>query len=379
MFRTAQAVTLSAVAALALAGCGVLRPVGDLDTHRVEADWGTRLYELDALAYQPSERGEPLRVDSDATPDGGLVVVPSKDRWVRGVAARTGEVLWKIQTNGPNVSRPTAVGEDVLVASMDGRVYRLRQRNGRPVWKTDVLGRGALVSAPVVDDGRVFVTGSDNRLTALSLEDGSSLWERQRPHRGEFTITGQAGATVVGDAVVTGFSDGNVVAYAVSDGAILWTADLSRGESDFVDVDSTPLVLGDTVVVASYATGVHALDVDTGAVRWRLEGRGYGTAAALDGLIYVPRADGRLVAIDAEAGEVSWASRIRYGTPGTPALTRKYVLVPVRESLLVLDRGTGRLLLRYDDGFGVTATPHVAWGTAYTQANSGHLYALGIY
>jgi len=369
---------LVAVVVLALGACGVFRPIGDLPPDRLDVDWALPLYELEAFAYHPLELGRPLFVQSDATPPTGLLVVPSKDREIRGVNAATGEELWSFTTSGANVAQPAAVEEELVIGSTDGHVYRANQRNGRVLWTSDYPGK-SIVSAPVVADGRVYVTSIDNRLTALSWEDGSRLWDKKRPHASEFTITGQAGVTLFGESVITGFSDGHLVAFGAEDGATLWSADLAGGRTEFVDVDSTPVVVEDLVVASSYRQGLYGLDAATGTVTWLVKGEGYGTPAAIEGMLYVPQASGRVVAVRAADGAVRWVAKSFSDRARTPAVSHKYVLAPFGESLALIDRGSGRTLTRYDDARGVDATPEMAYGTAFVLGNSGTLYALGVY
>lgn len=361
-------------------GCNIFPPLDEVQHPQVTLDWTRTLYPLEGLAYFPIEPGSPLHVKGSMTPPDGLVVVPSKDRRVRGLDAGTGQLLWEFKTGGANVAQPVAVGDDVLVASLDGRVYRLRQRNGRPVWTSGFVGKGSISASPAVDEQRLFATSDDNRIAALSLEDGRKLWERERPIPGEFSITGQAGATILpGNRVVTGFADGRLVAFDAVDGATLWAEDLSGGHKDFADVDSTPALAGDLVLASSYRSGLYALDERTGTKAWFVEGEAYGTASVFEGIAYVPKASGLLLAVDSLDGKILWSVRVGNDSPKTPAVSPKYVLLPVDTALLVLDRGSGRALLRYDDRHGFSATPELAWGTIYAQANSGLLYALGVY
>ena len=62
-----------------------------------------------------------------------------------------------------------------------------------------------------------------------------------------------------------------------------------------------------------------------------------------------------------------------------PAVTPRYVIVPLDTALLFVDRLSGRSVKRYDDRYGFSATPEVAYGTVFAQSNSGVLYALGIH
>lgn len=361
-----------------LAGCAIIQPIGDAPVSRLQTEWARPLYDLESFAYKPLEAGTPIFVKTAATPPAGIVVVPSNDRFVRALDARNGEVVWATETTGPVTAQPVIQGEDLLIASLDGYVYRLRQRNGRQVWRSDFL-RGGVRSQPTVEGERVFVTTIDNRLTALELETGKRLWDRKRPHQGEFTITGQSGALVLDETVVTGFSDGQLVAFALSDGATVWTSDLRGGKTEFVDIDATPQLADDLIVTGSYAVGLFGLTVDEGKVKWLVKGEGYTTPTVEGSEIFVSQADGRVLAIDAESGRVKWVTKLESEGPSRPALTRKYVLVAAGPSLVVIDRSTGRVAEQILDTYGFSATPEMAWGTVYAQSNSGVLYALGIY
>ncbi len=374
--------SLRVVALVALvaapSACNVFVPLDDPPPRILGLDWAESMYEPEPFVYRPKELGAPLHVPA-AEGEWGVVVVPSRDRHVRGLSEADGRILWSVKTLGPNTSPPLQVGEDVLVGSQDGRVYRLHARTGRSIWTSAPVGRGGIASAPVVDGGRVFVTSADNRISALSIEDGGRLWERSRPHLGRFTVTGQAGALVSGESVVTGFSDGYLAAYATLDGATMWSVDFSRGEIEFVDIDTTPVAVDGLIVVAGYRFGLLAVDAATGEERWTLEGEGFGTPATLDGVLYVPRANGTLTAVEGASGEALWTARSLEGVAHTPGLSSRWLVVPLETTMLVVDRATGRTALRYDDLYGFTATPHVSWGTVYAQANSGRVYALGIF
>jgi outer membrane protein assembly factor BamB len=386
------------ISGLALLASCASSQIGPEHTRRISVDWASRLYELEPFAYHPKDTSEPLFVRSDATPRTGLVIVPGKDRKIRALDARDGRVVWEKPTSAPNGPRPVDLGphgapEEVLVASLDGRVHRLSQRNGRETWVSEYPGTSAITASPAVvgqgNAGRVFVTSLDNRLTALSLETGKKVWSEDRPIEAELTISGQAGATAYRDMVITGFSDGTLVAFAQEDGATLWTADLRGPERSFVDVDTTPVVVSlpktdehaaDTVVVAgAFSRGLSAVGIDDGLVRWTRPGEGFLTAIAKDGIVYAPQASGFLWAIDARSGKVLWVSTFSSRVASTPVSIGKYLVTPVGDGLTLIDRATGRQVVLWNDGRGVVATPAMGPRTLYVMSNGGLLYSLGIY
>jgi|GEM_PF-1346760 len=383
-----------ALVACVASGCGIFPPAGQEAERRLSVEWATVLYQLEPFAYHPVEEGQPLFVHGKATPEGGLLVVPSKDRSVRGLDAASGRIVWETKTTGPNGARPIDLGpygapDEFLLASLDGHVYRMNQRNGREIWISEYPDTAGITASPAVsgkvDDakGRIFVTSLDNRITALSLQTGKRVWEAERAQEQELTVTGQAGAVVAKDVVITGFSDGWVIAYAVDDGVTVWSTDLSGGDKQFVDVDTTPQVVagadGSVVVAGSFARGLYGLGLDNGVVLWKQPGEGFATPAVLDGVVYAPRTDGQLWAIEADGGRVRWVAKFDTGWAGTPVASRKYVLTPIGEALSFVDRGSGREVMRWSDGRGVRATPELAFGSLYVLGNSGQVYGLGVY
>ena len=96
-------------------------------------------------------------------------------------------------------------------------------------------------------------------------------------------------------------------------------------------------------------------------------------------MLYAPTGTGSLVALDGRTGKVHWRRKLGTKTPGMPAVTRKYLLVPIGDSLLVLDRRRGEVISRVGDSHGFSAAPFSIHGVVFAQANSGLLYSLGVY
>ncbi|MEC9072305.1 MAG: PQQ-binding-like beta-propeller repeat protein, partial [Myxococcota bacterium] len=158
-------------------GCGAFLRPPDVPVDSVALDWARPLYELESFSSQPQEMGRPLLLDGRSGKTDGVLVVPSADRAVRGLNARSGAVLWTLNTLGRNQARPAVGGDMVFVPSMDGHLYAVEPYTGVLRWKSDIIGRGGLVTTPVYAEGedgvsRVFVTASDNRLIAFDAQSG---------------------------------------------------------------------------------------------------------------------------------------------------------------------------------------------------------------
>ncbi len=362
--------------------CGILggcQTIGSLSGDYVSTDWASSLYDIETLAFRPQERGEALYVQDEFAGTDGLIIVPSKDRTVRALRASNGEELWQFETGGANIAKPVVVEEDVLIASTDGRIYRLNRRSGRQIWAVDVPGKASVLESPVVANGKIFLATMDNRVAALDASKGSVLWERKRAHHGVFTITGHAGLLIDGDAVITGFNDGWMVAFAISDGATLWSTDLSGDGKGFVDIDTTPIATESNYIVSSYGVGLFALNKESQDVAWYVKGEGFRTPVLAGTMLYATTASGVLYAIDSRTGKVTWQKKVAEALHNGPVPTRKYLLLPTSGGLLVIDRRSGVILSRVGDSHGFTARPVYVKGTLFALSNSGRLYALGIH
>src|SRR5262249_12910805 len=135
-------------------------------------------------------------------------------------------------------------------------------------WKHEA--KGAILRAPALSgDTLVFTTETDN-VIALDRTSGKFRWHYQRQTPEEFTIRGNAGATLAESHVYTGFADGHVVALSLGAGEVVWVRSLAGEAGQFIDVDTTPIVSDGTVYAASAAGGLYALASADGTEKWRV-------------------------------------------------------------------------------------------------------------
>jgi len=110
------------------------------------------------------ELGQP--VYSSAGLSAGLAVLGCHDGSVQGVSLASGEPRFRVETRGPVVSSPVAMGDRFLAASTDGDLYLL-DAGGQVVQRTTVAREG-LQSSPAFDDA-LLVVGSARGLHAFRI------------------------------------------------------------------------------------------------------------------------------------------------------------------------------------------------------------------
>lgn len=273
---------------------------------------------------------------------------------------------------------------DVFLASEDGVIHALRGRTGALRWKEE--SGGPVRQPPILTDDEVYVVTEDDKVVALSRDDGEILWTYDREVDTEYAIAGHAGIVLHGDKVLTGFTDGTIVALNANDGSVAWerptSLDYEPDDSEalrFFDVDTTPVVVGDTVYAASFTTGIYAMNVDNGTVLWREARKGI---TGLDGnanLLVVASADDGLYALERDSREVVWRRGLEGGAPGQPVIHGRVILVgQSRGPLLSLAVRSGRELSRIDAGTGFSAPPALSGRYGFALSNGGTLFAFSL-
>lgn len=193
-------------------------------------------------------------------------------------------------------------------------------------WKNDV-GEGHASPAVVGDVVYQFARrGDDERLRAIRLTDGDTLWESSypAPYRMDPAATGHGKGPKSSPLVAEGFI------YTLGIHGILSRHDASSGERSWqTDTQSSPIyghamspLLADgKLIVHTGASGrgtLSALDPQTGEPIWQYRGDGPGYASPVivedDGARQVvTQTDAHIVGLALDTGELQW--RVPFKTP----------------------------------------------------------------
>ena len=227
--------------------------------------------EGDVLAYA-SESGEFIwqaKVSSEilAAPQeaNDIVVVRTIDGRIFGLDANDGSRLWIYERTMPaltlrGTSNPIITG-DIVIAGFDGgRLSAIDLFTGKLIWETSVSlssGRSDLErmvdidSDPIIIGNDIYVATFQGRLASVALEDGRITWARD--------ISSYAGLT----------SDGNII-YITDDQSHVWALDRATGvsvwkqENLYARQATAPATIGNLVVVGDLEGYLHWMDKDNG-------------------------------------------------------------------------------------------------------------------
>jgi outer membrane protein assembly factor BamB len=204
-----------------------------------------------------------------------------------------------IPLNNPVIT-DLAASDDIIYAPLQfGDVVALDRDTFSEVWRAPVTG--GVWSAPVIQDGVMYVAGVNHFLYAFDAETGKALWTEP------VDLGGVAGAS--------------------------------------------PLVTEDAIYIGSFAHKLFKISKE-GQVLGTFEGNNWfwSTPVLIDGTIYATDLGGYVYAVNAEDMTQIWGLKVAgRGIRPSPIVSGDYVVAASRDgSVYWLNRETGELIKRYE-------------------------------
>ena len=286
-------------------------------------------------------------VEDTAVPPADL---PDYERGARLVAAWSGHVGSAFTRKWIEM-KPVVDGDTIFAANIDGTVSAIDRDSGRARWET---GLDTWLSAGVGIDGeQVYVGTAEGDIVALGREDGSEAWRHQA--RGELLAAPASnGALVIARTV-----DGRLLALSARDGDVRWTY-----ASDVPPLslrgNSSPLPVPGGILVGLDNGRIAALESEAGRVIWETEvapaqGRSpIERIVDIDGSIGVGRSaiyastyQGKIAQIDPNRGDILW-SRELSSYAGLNVDGRRVYVTDADSHVNALDVASGAVLWRQE-------------------------------
>lgn len=109
---------------------------------------------------------------TDAAVDGEITVVASARKNVDALSLKTGERLWRYTLRRRSDASPIIVGDDVWIASSDGRLIRLNKKTGKEIWVHEI--RGSFLASPAINNDRLYVADDDGIIRCFAAADNDA-------------------------------------------------------------------------------------------------------------------------------------------------------------------------------------------------------------
>src|ERR1700722_15976560 len=146
----------------------------------------------------------------------------------------------------------------------------------RPVWIFSTGEAKVHESAPLVNNGVMYISTPNNQVIAIDVRTGNLLWryKRSRPSGAVVAHDTSRGVALYGDKVYFAAGEAVLIALDARTGKEVWTADVADSTAAYY-ITLAPLIAGGKVMVG--ASGgefgirgfIAAYDPDTGKQQWR--------------------------------------------------------------------------------------------------------------
>jgi outer membrane protein assembly factor BamB len=249
----------------------------------------------------------------------GTVFTMDSDAVVSAFALANGTRRWRTDTKPKTDDDSTNVGGGVAtdgstVYAVNGlaSLVALDAATGNEKWRSDLGVPGR--SAPMIADGRVFVTSIDDRLFAFNAADGHQLWT----HQAATPVTAMLGRPAPAyyrGLVIAGFGSGELAALRADSGSVVWTDGLgaSKGRAtvaDFLAIHGAPVVANGLVYAISMGGLLICNDGPTGRRVWERQVAGEDTPYIAGDWMFVISAQQEIAAVSIADGRISWITQL---------------------------------------------------------------------
>ncbi len=251
-----------------------------------------------AIAWQTKVAGEAL---SRPVVSDGLVLIHTSNGMLQALNESDGAVKWTVNLDMPSLSlrgesAPTTAFGAAIVGGDNGRVSAVLMQQGQMIWQqrisqatgaTEIDRLSDVDTTPVVVDNVVYALAYNGNLTALDLRSGQIMWKRELGSVSDFVIDG-------GRIYLVDQTD-RVLALSVEGGVTLWTQTALQYRNL-----TSPVLYNGNVVVGDSEGYMHWMDTSDGrfVAQQKVDGSGFQTepVVANDKLL-IQAKDGTLYAI----------------------------------------------------------------------------------
>ena len=200
-----------------------------------------------------------------------LVLVGTSEGEILGLSKETGDEIWRTKVSSEVLSSPGEANGVVIARTIDGKIFAIDANSGKHLWVYD-RGVPALslrgTSTPVIADGLVITGFDGGRVVVIELKTGKLIWEKKVAlPRGknelERMVDIDAQPLVIDKTIYVTTFQANVSALSLETGQILWQREISSHSE--LSADENNLFLTDE------NGNVWALNRFTGSSIWKQE------------------------------------------------------------------------------------------------------------
>jgi outer membrane protein assembly factor BamB len=281
---------------------------------------------------------------------------------------------WSFQAAKAIVSSPVVAEGRVVVGCDDGNVYCLDEASGAQRW---TYATGDVIEAPaLIHEGCVYVGSSSGEFHALALSDGSARWKAAT---GDKILGGANWLEVAGETrIVVGSYDAHLYCFAAADGALRWKYETGNY------VNGAPAIEDGRIVFGGCDSRLHVVSAGDGTAQATLDlgsdAHVAGSVGLAEGRVYLGHYGNAFVCADLAKQELLWSlTDPKHPFFSSPAITPECVVFGGRNKQLhCLRRSDGEVLWKYATRRKVDGSPVVAGDAVVFGSGDGKLIVLAL-
>lgn len=295
-----------------------------------------------------TSKADPLRLRLDA--DNGVIFAVDPNGEVTAYQGK--QRLWQKKVSKLGLSSGIEAAEGmVVVGNKKGQLFALDQATGEQKWTAQLSG--AILSASLIQSGRVITVSNDDTVYAHDLATGQQVWTYNLPNV-QFSLRGVATPVALDPrTVLIASSNAYIYALDIISGVprMQRRVAVSDGRSDIQrlnDLDGDPVVAGQFLVTTSYQGQVTVMDLASQQVVWSEDASSIQRPEVFNNTVYVAQADGKITAYSLTAGEQLWQndSLLNRQLSNPVILGQDLVVGDLDGVLHLIDPATGQLIGR---------------------------------
>lgn len=295
-----------------------------------------------------TSKADPLRLRLDAANGVVFAVDPNGE-----VSAYQGKQrLWKQKVSKQGLSAGIEADEGiVVVGNKKGQLFALDQATGEQKWTAQLSG--AILSASLIQSGRVITISNDDTVYAHDLATGQQVWTYNLPNV-QFSLRGVATPVALDPrTVLIASSNAYVYALDIISGVprMQRRVAVSDGRSDIQrlnDIDGEPVVAGQFLVTTSFQGQVTVMDLAAQQIVWSEDASSIQRPEVFNNTVYVAQADGKITAYALTTGQQLWQNDSLLNRQlSNPVILGQDLVVGDLDGILhLIDPATGQLIGR---------------------------------
>ena len=321
-----------------------------------------------------TSKEDPLRLRLDV--DNGVIFALDPKGEVTAYQGK--QRLWQQKVSKQGLSSGVEAAEGtVIVGNKKGQLFALDQATGEQKWTAQLSG--AILSASLIQAGRMVTLSNDGTVYAHDLATGQQVWTYNLPDV-QFSLRGTASPIALDPrTVLIASSNAYVYALDILTGVprMQRRVAVSDGRSDVQrlnDIDGDPVVAGQFLVTTSFQGQVTVTDLASQQVLWSEDASSIQRPEVSNNTVYVTQADGKITAYALTTGEQLWQndSLLNRQLSNPVVLGQDLVVGDLEGVLHLIDPNSGQLIGRSKTS-GEVRSLRVIDGQLYVSTRKGAL------